>query len=324
MKRVFSYDGNIARFKGLPDFRFTEREAQIELAQAKVSVYRWWYEFLRLSEDYRYLCHVSRGGEPKTGDKRLARVYRDFGDVFKLPFDAWWSRRGSKLFREKAAPAVVRAIDLQRPTLTASQDQWGSLLIEVPLSLTRMRILKDVGRLITEHRDARPPSRLAASQSQYPINPVRYKLHTLQTTHEVLCLYRDLMLNLDHYNYADKVDQFQIGKILHLNRRAERLIGDPADIARKKNTMRATVGRYLARGNLLIANVEIGAFPKYTPVESSARRFTSAQHEEKEELVHKWRRYSLLSELSSDAVNNLVQRSGLPPLKFRHDLRQQV
>jgi hypothetical protein len=320
MTKVLAYDGAISRFKGLPSFRFTEREAQIELAQANVSVYRWWYEFLRLSEDYRYLCHVSRDGEPRTGDKRLVQVYKDFGDVFRLPFSAWWSRRGSKLFREKAAPAVVRAIDLQRPTLTASQDQWGSLLIEVPLSLTRMRIMREVGKLITDHQDVRPRSRLETSKSQYPINPVRFKLHTLQTIHEVHCLCRDLILNADRRTHSEEIDQFRIGKILHLNRKAERLIGEPADVARKKNTMRATVGRYLARGSLLIANVEIGAFPKYSPVVTAAKRFTQAQQEERLELIRIWRRRSLLSEISFDAVNNLVQRNGLPALERRRIL----
>jgi hypothetical protein len=314
----------LTRLKGLPNFRFTKRESGIQLAQAEESVYRWWYEFLRLSHDYWFLCRQSEGRSPQTKDERFAQVYRDFGDVFQVPFRLWWKIRGNRIFKETAAPPKVRALKPNHLELDTRNDRYGRILLEVPLSLTRKRIMRQVGKILDEHEAARPRMRIEATTARYPINPVRYQLHTLQTTHEVFNLYRELVvfpqftnsrrIALGYEPVDFEVDQYQIGKILHLNRNAEKLIGDEREIARRKNTMRATVGRHLSRAKLLIANVEIGEFPKFDKIETNTARFTLDQIKHRDALTDEWLSRSLFSKKSEDEIDRLVQQNGLPPL----------
>jgi hypothetical protein len=316
-------EAELTRLKGLPSFRFTQRNIAAELAEVETSVYRWWYEFLRLSEDYWFLCRQSRGGEPRTNDKRFAQVYRDFGDV-QLPFHHWWRIRGRRIFRETMAPSIVRLVNPNNVYPKSQSSRWGSLIIEVPLSLTRNRIMRQVGKILDEHESERPRLRVEASNSKYPINPVRYQLHTLQTTHDVHCLYRELIQYPEARNLSRQergfspvnldVDQFRIGRILHLNRAAERLIGDDREVARRKNTMRATVGRYLSRAKLLIANVELGEFPKFSSVTRTSDRFTPEQLREKDALHERWLSFGRFSQRSEDEIDRLVQQDGLPSL----------
>lgn len=313
------------RLKSLPTFRFTKKEFELELSEAQTSVYRWWYEYLRLSRDYWFLCKVSRGREVQTADQRFAEIYNDFGDVFKLPFGIWWKSRGRKVFRESAAPRKVRVVNPNFPELEKSSDKWGSLLVEIPLSLSRRQILRQVGKEITARQEKRPINLLAASTAKYPVNPVRFKIPTLQTTHEVYCLNRELIVKrkfLETRKNAEalkgqglQIDQFRIGKILHLNRDAEKLHGDSSAISRKKNVMRATVSRYISRAEHLIANVELGRFPDFTPIEDSGVvRFTQKQLEMREILEKEWLEKILFSSLSYSEVNRLVVQDGLDPI----------
>jgi len=83
--------------KGLPRFRYRSLEA--ELADARVSVRRWWWEYLRLSKDYWLVCQTSRSRlRPETTDEGLANIYKKFGNVHDYTFDQWWLERGSRVF----------------------------------------------------------------------------------------------------------------------------------------------------------------------------------------------------------------------------------
>ena len=315
----------VYRLKSLPTFRFTKKEFELELSEAQTSVYRWWYEYLRLSRDYWFLCKVSHGRAVQTTDKRFAEIYNDFGDIFKLPFGSWWKSRGRKVFRESAAPRKVRVLNPRSPELESSGDKWGSLVVEIPLSLSRRQILRQVGKEITARQEKRPGNLLATSTAKYPVNPVRFKIPTLQTMHEVYCLNRELIVRPNFYENLKKaegfkrqslqVDQFRIGKILHLNRDAEKLHGDNTAVSRKKNVMRATVSRYIARAEHLIANVELGRFPDFSPVtDSGMMRFTQKQREMQEILEEEWLEQICFSSLSYSEVNRLVVQDGLDPM----------
>jgi len=67
----------------------------------KVSVYYWWYEYLKRNDDYRKTCAGN-------GKGKCAKVFEHFGDVTKQEFKEWWSDgdRGARLFAEPPTPTI--------------------------------------------------------------------------------------------------------------------------------------------------------------------------------------------------------------------------
>lgn len=300
--------------KGLPRFRY--RTAEAELADARQSVRRWWWEYLRLSKHYWLICQTTRNRlRPETADEGLTRIYKKFGNVHDCAFDEWWINRGSRVFREQHEPPKVKEIHPHPENIARVRER--KILIEVPLALSRVTIQRQISRILKQYEDQRPNNRLEISRSDFPINPVRYRLHTLQAMHEVYCLHRELIdkpaalrtlaRTLDErrdwkQQYEGRADLFRIGKLLHISRSNERLIGDESEIRAKQNRMRASVSRFLRRAEQLISNVEYGKFPVFSNHEKPAQRFTARQLDQHKELEAEWWSLNLTSELTGNRV----------------------
>jgi hypothetical protein len=300
-QRVMNMSSSNAQFynywnKSLASFQYANRATH--LSHARESVLRWWWEYLRLSKDYWLLCRTCASRRPETTDKRLARVFNSFGNIHEENFDKWWVNTGYLLFAEVDGPAEVRLHLPGRPLIP--QNNWGSLLVEIPLSLSKKTITKRIHEILKEHEEQRPDSWLAASKAEFPVNPVRFRVPTLKTTHKLYCLHHNLIVRprLTHGEDYEVPDIFHIGKLsgachgnIHLGDNATRN-------AMLKNRVRATVGRYIARANLLIQNVEIGTFPVFKPVEVQ-KRFTVKQVKHFKTYEEEWLSLKLGSELNS-------------------------
>lgn len=301
--------------KGLPRFRYRSWEA--ELADARVSVRRWWWEYLRLSKDYWLVCQTSHSRlRPETIDEGLAHIYKKFGDVHASSFEEWWIDNGSRLFREQHEPPKVKEIHPHPENI--ARIGRDHLLIKVPLALSRVTIQRQISKILLKHEKSRPNNRLEISRSEFPINPVRYRLHTLQVMHEVYCLHRELIEKpaalrtlagtVDARQewarkYEQRADLYRIGKLLRISPSNERLIGDPSEIRAKQNRMRASVSRFLRRAEQLISNVEYGKFPVFTNHPRPDSRFTARQLERHRALEAEWWSLNLTSELAGDRVD---------------------
>ena len=265
---------------------------------------------MRLSKTYWLLCKTSGAYNARTKDERLARIYAKFGNVYDCTFDEWWKRRGAHLFQEQKEPPKVIEIAHDLSNLTAWRDQM--VLVDIPLALSRVTIQRKISEILKKHQLERPGNKLELSQSDFPINPVRYRLHTLQVMHEVYCLHRELIakpvalntLNPKVYerDFERRADLFRIGKLLGISLHNRYLTGSADEIHHKQNRMRATVGRFLSRANLLIANVEYGGFPVFQPVKRSEPRFSDKQLKVHLELEEEWWSVDLTSELSGNKV----------------------
>jgi hypothetical protein len=98
---------------------------------------------------------------------------------------------------------------------------------------------------------------------------------------------------------------FRIGALLRVSPSNESLRGDVEEIFKRQNRMRASVSRLLKRTDLLIANVERGAFPSFKPVDSLPRpRFNRAQLEQHKALEEQWWSLNLTSSLSAGKVED--------------------
>ena len=301
--------------KGLRRFRYRSQEA--ELADARVSVRRWWWEYLRLSKDYWLICKTSRSRlRPETTDEGLANIYRKFGDVHASNFDDWWLERGSMIFREQHEPPKVKEIHPNPENI--ARIGRDNILIKVPLALSRVTIQRQISRILIKHEAKRPNNRLEISRSDFPINPVRYRLHTLQIMHEVYCLHRELITKpaalrsiagtVDErqewkMKWEQRADLYRIGKLLRISPNNERLIGTEQQIRAKQNGMRASVSRFLRRTEQLISNVEYGKFPVFTIHEKPEQRFNQRQLAQHKKLEAEWWSLNLTSELTGDKVD---------------------
>ena len=305
----------LAPQKGLRNFRYSTIEA--EVIDARESVRRWWWEYLRLSKDYWLVCKTSQAsGVVETTDKALRGIYLKFGNVHNYPFDKWWLSKGSKVFREQVDPPRVKEILTSEGTYHAPLNR-DKLILEVPIVLSRATIQKQISTIIERYKEQRPNNRLMISKSDFPINPVRYRLHTLQLMHEVYCLHRELITKPDalrsiagtpdqrkewQQKYEQRANLFRIGEILDISPSNTLVTGDITNDRTKKNRMRATVSRFLRRAEQLIRNVEYGKFPLFATAVRQERRFTKKQMASHIELEPEWWSLDLTSGLTGDKV----------------------
>ena len=287
--------------------RLRSRTIEEELGYARNSVRRWWWEYLRLSKDYWLICQTSSSlNNPRTTDEGMRWLYRKFGDIYSVDFDTWYERTGSRIFREQVElPKVIEVAD---NLSNLAEERDGKLLLEVPLSLSQATINRQINRILKQHTNERPSNKLETSQSQFPINPVLYRISALQKMHEVWCLHRELIskpvaLGEAVDKYSAKGDLFRIGKVLRLSPANENPAEDPFIHHKRLNIMRATVSRYLSRANMLISNVEVGKFPVFKKV-SSTERFSKGQRESHIELEKLWWDLDLSSTLSGTKVKD--------------------
>jgi len=314
-----SADDHAHVLKGLPRLRF--RRPVDSLAPAKQSHYRWWWEFLRLSKSYWLICQTTErkaGGLvlPKTIDPTLANIYRHFGDVYSLSFDAWWEERGYRVFAEQQAfPKVTLVPERLRERQRQAPPQ-DHIWVEIPLKLSARTIKRQVGQILSSYAQERLDNRRRLSSAEYKLNPSRLSLHTLQRLHEVYCLHRELIakpmamnqalgIRRGRADYAQRADLFRIGKLLRISPSNESLIGTPEQIYAKQNQMRVAVSRLLKQAQAVIAHCERGVFPSYDSVTAEVPRFTDRQRHAHESLELAWWSLDLRSELSAAKLDAL-------------------
>ncbi len=165
-------------------------------------LYRHWFEFLRLSPSYQ-LAHRVRTGERLTAADRkrlpadfdrVLKVYDDFGDVQRALFRTWWLQKGLALMGSPGeAPTVemVTKFDAhsEDPTALVSKlierhvkGSWAkqakpdSMVITIPLTAQRTKILSAVRKLLVEHLLA--PR--AASNGKYKLEKKKTHLRSLE------------------------------------------------------------------------------------------------------------------------------------------------
>ena len=284
--------------KSLARLRYQDQLAA--LADARHSVLRWWWEYLRLSRDYWMVCQTSKPEQAQTLDSQLAKVYDSFGNIWDIDFDRWWLDRGVAAFAEHEPLLDVSVLPRDPEVLAMMADGHDHLWVNIPVNLRRRTIMLRIGQLLDAHETQRTVgSQLELSRARFRVNPVWFRLHTLATMHDVYCLHRALIDQPAYHArhpdpskqalYERRADLFRIGKLLRLSPSNARSTGDRSQQQMRYNRMRATVGRFLSRARLLIAQVELGQFPVFKAITpSGAPRFTQAQLARHRKLDAQW------------------------------------
>ena len=247
-------------FKGMRKLRYKRNDDM--LRDALRSPHYWWWAFLRLSQDYWWVC-LRRGS---VGDQRLKGMYRDFGNVYELTFEEWFLRRGKNLLSEELALPEVRKLS---PTnLELSRPLGRHLILEIPLNMTEKSIISQIRKQLRNHPD-REVERISTAKRKLA-KLIGIRQDVIESAYAVWKL---------HYESRDgrvveKIGQshgtkslYQIGKELRLVRSCMPVSTDNQEAAAKRvNGMKVAVSRMLARANNLIENAAIGVFPSIQPM----------------------------------------------------------
>ena len=254
--------------------RFTQRKSKYVLPSGgmyleadddkyKASVYYWWYEYLRRSDDYRKCCE--RGGKGK-----FAKLYEDFGNVFaeanteKEAFRVWW-REHAHLFWEQEG----RKVD----ELSKVDDlEETDLIVRLPLNETANYIVKNVRRLLIEKREQVRRAR-EHSRALYPV-AAKVRMTTLQTQLHVY----DVHIanpNIKLHELADEAGLY-VNKLVNYydedgelagTQTIEWLLRNGFEVDAKegeavvKRRKRQIARQHLEAAKEYISNVQLGKFP---------------------------------------------------------------
>jgi hypothetical protein len=227
------------------------------LSYQQQSPYYWWWAYLRRNADYLASCES--GGKGK-----LAKLYKDFGDVRNDDFKRWWTegQRGGNLFAEnKGALKLAVLEDKSQWDDTWTQDQV--LIIAVPLASSKRYLQSRFARILKERHTAkrgRTKKLLEMSNSQYPLE----RNYTIENLRKTLQVYDEYVRTRGE---AKKVPLWKVGENLRLVPTAMTSPKYmPEENFLRRNVMGATVKRYLNNAEKIIAGTSQGRFPVSTTV----------------------------------------------------------
>lgn len=254
-------------FKRLPRQRIGGNARDNELAEARSSIYRWWYEYLKLSKDYWWMSQISNH---RSADEAFQNVWNGFGDIYKSDFDRWWMERGRYLFVEQRLPRKVKELDMR--SITPSDFDEGQMVLSIPLTIRKETVMRQIRKILNQHYD-RQYDVLQHSTAQCKLYTGRYRQESIAIAYEVWITHRQhVTLKAE----GEKLTLWEIGEMLNLSGKAKVYINDdPKSVQEKRRVANALVSRYLRKANALIKNAEIGKFPCYDNIVKNPQRFNT-------------------------------------------------
>jgi hypothetical protein len=238
-------------YKGLQGF--TRQRDDLLMRDAQSSVYYWWWAFMRLSPVFWYANQT--GLTPI--NPAVANTYEQAGDLKRGSFDAWWQATGRHIFAEAKRPANVRLIDVDEIETHVLYEK--SLVIEVPLTISRATLLKQFKKLLANEHEGRSLDIAATSQAMFKLHTKRFNVRTLEIEYWVL-LYKLLHEGIAIWRIGDRL---QIAPSL-------RVRGVQRDhVAVRKGSsafdkLHSLTGRYLYKAKFTQLHAEQGSFPNAT------------------------------------------------------------
>ncbi len=230
------------------------------LSYQQQSPYYWWWAYLRRNAGYLKCCE--NGGKGK-----LAKLYKDFGDLREDNFKKWWTegQRGANLFAEPTGLMALTELD--------DKSQWDDawtretvLVIAAPLSSSKRYLQSRFARLLKERHTAKPgrtAKKLQNSNARYPLE----RNYTIENLRKTLQVYDEYMRSKSE---TKKVPLWKIGENLRLVPSAmtsSKFTIDENFL--RRNVMGATVKRYLKNAERMIDGAAQGKFPISTKVVSN-------------------------------------------------------
>ena len=250
-----------------PAPRFGRVNSRLPVGHQQRSPYYWWWQYLRRNDDYIACC--ARGGKG-----RLSKLYKDFGDVREDNFHKWWTEgdRGVELFAEQ--PLAVRLSELHSAAEWAKD--WTAekvMVVVVPLNVSKRGIKGAFNKLLEARHSGSKSGRPSLSKLKEH-STARYVIennYTISSLSTMLSVYDEWLANTQREK-AEQLTLWEIGAKLNLNKSAikDAVSTSTADRHMGRNSLAATVGRYVRQAKSVIANTAVGQFPLMTVVLNDA------------------------------------------------------
>lgn len=253
-------------FKGMRRLRYADiRE---ELSDARRSHYYWWFEYLKLSKDYWWVCKQ----QGNTLDADLKGMWEDFGDISNTIFDNWWINRGRMLFAEQLHLPKVRKINGEDNNLNPQSENY--LVVEIPLNMTERTISRQVLGLLRAEPNRQIKRVSHAKRPLAKLIGIRQSVitdaYSIWSLNQLVQTAKMPTSNIG--KPFDTMTSQEIGIFFRLVRSCMPKYTDSEEVERKKrNGMKVAVSRMLQRADALIANAEIGIYPSFSAVAKRVR-----------------------------------------------------
>ena len=214
----------------------------------QVSVFYYWWEYLRRHEGYAQTCRDGGKGEYR-------KLYLDFGNVHEGSFWDWW-RTHQQLFDEPLPPPI---------RVIAKGEQLepykNGITIEVSLDQRLSLTIRQVQRLLAG-KVVPPQNEKLASKARYPVhtNPVLASLHKCLVTWDLHKAHPTWTLFLIHDYLNGKITEEGID--LYLSTKDLKGRAAIAGSSDSRITKSMAVRRDIRIAKQYIENVGKGEFPK--------------------------------------------------------------
>lgn len=243
-----------------------QRPASLHLQQR--SPYYWWWAYLKRNSDYIDCCN--RGGAGK-----LARLYRDFGDVRSDDFRDWWLgdyERGPRLFAEEPFDLRLKVVTIKDLFNQDWADNEKVAFFAVNMTIGRRKLQQLFAAALARHHTGRR-GRVAVGDTA---STAKYSLYRNVSQHNLRSMLEtyDAWLENAALPTAQRVPQWAIGESIRLVANAmPRPRDTAAERTAKHSVMSTAVSRYIKQAKAIIANVAAGEFPNsVSPPETVAAR----------------------------------------------------
>ena len=154
------------------------------------SVYYYWFEYLKLSEEYKKAC--------ANNGKGMKAIYKDFGNIFQYKTDAmgytdvndfyykWWEKRGAELFGIQDTENELREFASYEDVVSLKSDIDDYEILLLPKVMPKTEMRKRVGRLITSIKEDTD-----RGKAKYEVVSERVDVESLRNCLEVYDLMTD-------------------------------------------------------------------------------------------------------------------------------------
>lgn len=240
----------------------------------------YWFQFLHLSPSYE-LAHKERTGTLSDADRArlpadfdaVLSVYDDFGDLHRIRFDDWWNAKGIRHFGFQGEQPSVHLIErLEREAdnsvenLTANasnyingrwadQGQPSSLIVSIPLVLTKAQILKIVSEMLSED---------SVRSDKVSTSPPTYSVLAGKKDPDSLFRYLQCIWTRLYYPHAKL---YEVGVIAELSTTYSLRLAKYEGGVEDRNALKILTSRALHRGIMIAENAARGKFPSYRKCE---------------------------------------------------------
>ncbi len=240
-----------------------------EIHDACKSDYLWWIAFLRLSQDYWWICRE----HGQCLDDRLKKVWSVIGNIFQYDnFQSWWISHSQTAFAEQTKAPKVTDISIYSKFMDITVN--NSLLIDIPLDLSNdsiieqlLDLLKQFPKEVRFYKSSANLELVDISTKERKQLPILYQVALMDRLVEAL-----KMSKRSDLSWLAKMRFYEIGMAIEISPSAKPSKFDSAVTrTEKQNRVRSLVSQKKKAADSLIANIEIGKFPLKSKVSVSPR-----------------------------------------------------